>query len=134
VRGSSYSIGETPILLKISLDNRGYPRTYLYANHKRANFKVHKLVALTFVPNPDGLPQVNHKTALKTNNCVENLEWTTRQGNMRHAWDNGLTGGRLFRKHGEAHFWSRLTEDNVREIRRRAMGGELQETCNFKEK
>jgi len=54
------------------------------------DYKVHRLVAKTFIPNPDNLPQVNHKDGNKKNNHVDNLEWISRSGNIRHAYDNGL--------------------------------------------
>lgn len=57
---------------------------------------VHRLVALTFIPNPDGLPEVNHRDGDKRNNAVANLEWMTHADNGRHASHLGLlaTGDR----------------------------------------
>lgn len=70
-----------------------------------------RLVAMTFIPNPEGLPQVNHKNGVKGDNRVENLEWISRSGNRQHAVDV-LGLGR-----GERHGCARLTEDDVRQIR-----------------
>ena len=59
---------------------------------------IHRLVAETYIPNPDNLPEVNHKDGNKRNNDVSNLEWSTRSGNAKHSWDTGLqkTSGRKF--------------------------------------
>ena len=61
---------------KVQHDNgRGYMTVQLYKNGKMKNEYVHRLVALAFIPNPNGLPQVNHKDEDKQNNYVDNLEW-----------------------------------------------------------
>ena len=64
--------------LKIQLDKDGYQVvTLVYGLEKPKVCKVHRLVAETFIPNPDNLPCVNHKDEDKTNNSVDNLEWCT---------------------------------------------------------
>lgn len=61
----------------------GYMLIGLSKNNKRhRRCLVHRLVAQTFIPNPDNLPEVNHKDKNRANNCVENLEWCTRKDNL----------------------------------------------------
>lgn len=63
-----------------------YPRVKL--NNKRYN--VHRLLAKAFIPNPNNLPQVNHKDGDKFNYSIDNLEWCSGQYNMTHAKEKGL--------------------------------------------
>lgn len=65
-------------LIDISIDSVSYTR------------QVHRLVAQTFIPNPEKLPTVNHKNGNKLDNSVGNLEWMSMKDNVRHAWDTGL--------------------------------------------
>ena len=60
----------------------------VFGNKNR--YLVHRLVAETFIPNPHNLTEVNHINGDKTDNRVCNLEWISREDNVRHAWDTGL--------------------------------------------
>ena len=59
---------------------------------KRKRFKVHRLVSLAFIPNPDNLPEVNHKDECKTNNNVSNLEWCSKSYNINYGTRNERCG------------------------------------------
>jgi hypothetical protein len=72
-------------ILKPTLNTWGYPSVTLCCNGKRKNLSVHRLVAKAFIPNPNNLPEVNHKDENKTNNAVWNLEWTTKKENINHG-------------------------------------------------
>lgn len=64
-------------ILKYQIDKDGYYVVNLYKNSKFKHFRVSRLVAQTFISNPNNLPVVNHKDENKQNNCVDNLEWCT---------------------------------------------------------
>lgn len=76
--------------IKTPIEHNGYYTVDLYSNGKRIKRRISRLVAQAFIPNPDGLPDVNHKDGNKLNNSVENLEWVTKSENMQHAIKNGL--------------------------------------------
>lgn len=69
---------------------KGYPMVALCKDGKSKTHKVHRLVAAAFVPNPEGLPEVNHRDGCKSNNAARNLEWCTHSCNIRHAYAVGL--------------------------------------------
>ena len=92
--------------LKPQLNNKGYLRIVL----GKQTYFVHRLVAMIYIPNPNNLPQVNHKDGNKLNNSVENLEWCSNLENRQHALANGL------HLTGEQCSWAKLTEKEVIEI------------------
>lgn len=77
-------------ILKPQLDNKGYFRVRMSLHDKKATAKIHRLVAVAFIPNPENKPQVNHIDADKRNNDVRNLEWVTNGENQIHAYKMGL--------------------------------------------
>lgn len=79
----------TKSLLSQVVTDSGYRRVGLYKNGK-TEMKVHRIVAIAFIPNKDDKPYINHKDGNKDNNTVDNLEWCTQRENIKHAWETGL--------------------------------------------
>lgn len=98
--GQVVNVKRNKILKEDKTNGRGYCNVTLYKNGTPYRKVVHRLVAETFIPNPNNLPQVNHIDGNKHNNYVENLEWCTQSRNMKHAFKNGLEiHGMLGKKH-----------------------------------
>jgi len=72
-------------LKKMKQRTERYKAINLWNNGKEKAHYVHRLVAETYIPNPDNLPEVNHKDEDKTNNNVANLEWSTHADNVQHS-------------------------------------------------
>lgn len=77
-------------ILKGRLSKDGYLRYALRKNGKAYEFKGHRLVAEAFIPNPENKPTINHINGDKTCNKKWNLEWATREEQMKHAYRLGL--------------------------------------------
>lgn len=75
-------------IMKPSNHKQGYKLIGLKKDKKLYCRYVHRLVALAFIPNPDNLPQVNHKDECRNNNCVDNLEWCTSGYNINYGTRN----------------------------------------------
>ena len=109
-RVRSFQRGKVRIL-KPHTNEDGYLHLCLSKNCKAKDFSIHRLVAETFIPNPDNLPEVDHRDNNHTNNRVDNLRWTTRKENAEYAVEQGAY------KFGDNHPRSKLTVEKVREIR-----------------
>ena len=104
--------GETKLMVG-KVDN-GYPRVVLSKNSVKKSFSVHRLVAETFIENPNNYPIVNHKNSIRDDNYYENLEWTTYQGNAIHAFQNGNRKGKV----GEINPQSKYKEKDIKIIKK----------------
>lgn len=94
-------------LIKATLHKKtGYLRVCFCLSGKKVSKSVHRLIAETFIINPDNLPEVNHKDGDKTNNKVNNLEWSTKSNNQKHKHD--VIGVIIHNR--------KLTKENVFEI------------------
>jgi hypothetical protein len=105
------------LLSTISLNGGGYNYVTLFNSDGRRNFMIHRLVATTFIDNPDNKPQVNHIDGNKRNNHVSNLEWMTQFENMRHAVNANLS------PKGETSYLAKLKEEDILKIRLAAESG-----------
>lgn len=71
-------------ILKLRVNKNGYPHFSRYINGKPYNISTHRAVALTWIPNPDNLPEVDHINRNKQDNRVENLRWISRSENCKN--------------------------------------------------
>lgn len=96
---------------------RKYPTVIITKRPLVKHCMIHRIVAIAFVPNPEGKLEVNHKDGDKLNNHYDNLEWCTRKENTQHAstarllWDNGI------------HFNAKLNLKTVFKIKRELSKG-----------
>lgn len=104
---------KTPRILKPAVNKGGYLVVQLMKAAKLKCVPVHRLVALTFVPNPNNLPQVDHISGMKFDNSVGNLRWVTPSMNMQAAHNLDL----VKTSQGEAHYQAKLTKAQVVYVR-----------------
>ena len=102
---------KTQRILKPFNNGFGYYQVCLCHEGKQKKLRVHRLVALAFIPNPQGKPYVNHINGHPTDNGVSNLEWCTQKENVRHAIDTGLTPTKYTK--AQIHEVCRLLEDKL---------------------
>jgi hypothetical protein len=76
---------KTNRVLKSWKEGVGYLKIKLSKNNNHTRFKIHRLVAIAFLPNPNNYKMINHKDEIKTNNNIENLEWCNNSYNTRYG-------------------------------------------------
>lgn len=115
-RVKSFLFSKEGKLVKPDIVGNGYARVHLQFGR---TFLVHRIVAQAFIPNTLDAPTVNHKDGIKTNNYVENLEWSTYSDNMKHSWRNldSYRNRKVSLPRGEDSASAKLTSAKVREIR-----------------
>lgn len=106
IKSLNYNKTGRPKLLSVNKFSTGYLRVAIQCDKKSKSFAVHRLVALSFVPNPYGKPQVNHIDGDRTNNIATNLEWVTSRENINHM-HRVLKNRPYFLKSGRGLGWQR---------------------------
>lgn len=104
-------------ILKPRINKRGYVQITLCKNSCTKTFRLHRLIAESFIDNPQKKLQVNHINGIRHDNRLENLEWVTQNENMKHAFNNKLAIPLI----GEHQPNSKLKEKEVLEIKQRLL-------------
>lgn len=115
-RVSYYSDGRKRKLEQKLLTPHVHPKGYMMINlsigERSVTYKMHRLVAMTFIDNPQGLPEVNHKDENKANNAADNLEWCTHKYNSNY----GTRVQRIALKNSVSQKGRKLSEETKRKI------------------
>jgi Trp operon repressor len=112
-------------ILKPHTNSSGYYQINLNRKSIRTTFAIHQLVAQAFLDNRSRKPTVNHINGIKTDNNVNNLEWATYSENLEHAYKNKLRTSVLSQAVGEKNYKRKLTPEQVIEIKRLLVAGNL---------
>ena len=96
-------IGRVGLTRKTFITKNGYERISLKTKNGYKKALIHRLVALAFIPNPDNLPEVNHKDEVRTHNWKDNLEWCDRKYN--HNYGNAKLKRSLSKSKGNCYLY-----------------------------
>lgn len=109
-------------ILKNKITHDGYYETTLVGDNLKCKYiRTHRLVAIYFVPNPEGKPEVNHKDGNKLNNNADNLEWVTTSENQTHAYKMGLqkvSGGAILNRKKIRCVELNVEKDSIHDMQR----------------
>ncbi len=120
-------LGLKGVPLKQATDSRGYKFVTLNNNYKQYHLSMHRAVALTFLPNPQNYPEVNHKDENKINNNVDNLEWCSTKYNSHYS--RGKTVLKIDRYTGKVLAEFPAIREAARSINKSAYSP-IQKCCN----
>ena len=96
-------------IIKIHINTHGYQIVDLCKDGERKHYQLHRLIAKTFIPNPDNKPHIDHINTIKSDNRIKNLRWVTRSENMLNE---------LTRKHNsERQIGRKLTEEHKKKVK-----------------
>jgi hypothetical protein len=100
------------------LNSRGYLLVTLCKENKQKTHKIHRLVAIAFLENPENLPEVDHINQIKDDNRVENLRWCSRENNNRNRkkWEGTTSKYLGVSWHNNTNKWSAQITINRKHI------------------
>lgn len=109
---------DTGNIISYQVTTKGYRTVLIRVDNRQRQMRLHRLVALRYIPNPDNYTDINHKDGDKKNNNVNNLEWCTPQYNQNHVYISG------FAKYGEKNKNTQMKNNDVIIIRNRMSYGD----------
>lgn len=101
-------------IMKQQLNHNGYNTIQLTKDKNQKRYMVHRLVAITFIPNPENFPFINHKDEIRTNNHVSNLEWCTQRYNV--SYGNCISKRQLTQRHTNKNMKTVIAYDNENKL------------------